>query len=264
MDASVVPSTARILVIEDEALVARELKSRLTQMGWEVVGIAYGAEAPALARETRPDLILTDIHLKNGVDGIDIAAEICAEMDIPVVFLTAYSDDETVARAKTLTPFGYIIKPVENRELQITIEIALYKFQVDRELRETQQLLQTALACIGTALVFLDDDGTVTQLNEDANRLLGKREAGIGWARVLGLAAGSTPFQVIDEALGDKRVTRLPPFLLGGDRPEITLVDGMAGPMEKGSVLILREVTQIYDQLEHAAVQSRYQVRRKF
>ena len=256
MDASVVPSTARILVIEDEALVARELKSRLTQMGWEVVGIAYGAEAPALARETRPDLILTDIHLKNGVDGIDIAAEICAEMDIPVVFLTAYSDDETVARAKTLTPFGYIIKPVENRELQITIEIALYKFQVDRELRETQQLLQTALACIGTALVFLDDDGTVTQLNEDANRLLGKREAGIGWARVLGLAAGSTPFQVIDEALGDKRVTRLPPFLLGGDRPEITLVDGMAGPMEKGSVLILREVTQIYDQLEHAAVQS--------
>ena len=118
----------RILIVEDEALVARELKSRLIQMGWEVAGIAYGEEAIELAHETRPDLLLTDIHLKGGANGIEVAQKICEEMDIPVVFLTAYSDAETVAKAKSVTPFGYIIKPVENREMQITIEMALYKF----------------------------------------------------------------------------------------------------------------------------------------
>ena len=125
----------KILIIEDEALVARELKSRLTRMGWDVVGIAYGDEAIELARETQPDLLLTDIHLKNGVDGIEVAEKICEEIDIPVVFLTAYSDDQTVTKAKSVTPFGYIIKPVENRGLKITVDIALYKFRIDKALK---------------------------------------------------------------------------------------------------------------------------------
>ncbi len=99
----------KILVIEDEALIARELKGRLTRMGWDVVGIAYGAEGIELARDTKPDLLLSDIHLKDGVDGIDVAVQIQKEMDIPVVFLTAYSDEETVSRAKEASPFGYVI-----------------------------------------------------------------------------------------------------------------------------------------------------------
>ncbi|MDZ7684626.1 MAG: response regulator [Gammaproteobacteria bacterium] len=102
----------KVLIIEDEALVARELKSRLTSMGYEVAGIAYGAEGVELARETRPDLLLTDIHLKNGEDGIEVAQAVQRERDVPVVFLTAYSDEPTVARAKSVTPPGYIVKSV--------------------------------------------------------------------------------------------------------------------------------------------------------
>ncbi|MCZ6502210.1 MAG: response regulator, partial [Gammaproteobacteria bacterium] len=191
----------RILVVEDEALVARELKSRLIQMGWEVAGIAYGEEAVELARETRPDLLLTDIHLKGGANGIEVAQRICEEMDIPVVFLTAYSDAETVAKAKSVTPFGYIIKPVENREMQITIDMALYKFKIDKELKETQQLLQTALTCIGSAIVFIDESGHVVNVNRDARELFGNREVvGKSWKELLGQADGSSVLGIINVA----------------------------------------------------------------
>ena len=169
-------SKGKILVVEDEALVARELESQLTNMGWEVAGIAYGSEAVELARRTQPDLLLTDIRLKDGINGIEVAQEICQEIDIPVVFLTAYSDDQTVEKAKSVTPFGYIIKPVDNRELKITIEMALYKFRVDKELKETQQLLQTALTCIGNALVFVDGIGQVVDANKEAESLLGSSD----------------------------------------------------------------------------------------
>ena len=121
-------------------------------------------------------MILSDIHLKNGVDGIEVAHQICQELDIPVVFLTAYSDDDTVRRATAVNPFGYIIKPVENRELQITLEMALYKHRADKELRQTRQLLENALACIGSALVFVRSDGTISQLNEDARAIFGSPE----------------------------------------------------------------------------------------
>lgn len=236
-------SAQRILIIEDEALVARELKSRLTQMGWQVVGIAYGDEAPAIARETHPDLLLTDIHLKGGIDGIQVAREICSEMDIPVVFLTAYSDEETVSRAKAVTPFGYIIKPVENRELQITIDMALYKHRVDKELKETQQLLQTALACIGNLVIFVDETGCITNVNDDASSTLGEITPGTHWQAALGLGHEASGQEAIAAALSEQAVVRLLPFLVQSERASY-LVDGVVGPMAAGGVLILRDLAR--------------------
>ena len=154
---------ARIYIIEDEALVARELKSRLHGLGYDVVGMAYGLAGLGPAIEARPDLLLIDINLKD-CDGIELASEINARWPVPVVFLTAYSDRATVSRAKRVAPYGYIIKPAENRELEITIEIALYKFAIERELKQTQALLSNALTCIGDALVFVDADGTISHL----------------------------------------------------------------------------------------------------
>ena len=244
----------KILVIEDEALVARELKSRLIRMGWDVVGIAYGDEAIELARETQPDLLLTDIHLKNGVDGIEVAQKICEEIDIPVVFLTAYSDDQTVAKAKLVTPFGFIIKPVENRELQITIDMALYKFRIDKELKETQQLLQTALTCIGSALVFVDAAGHVLNVNKDAIELLGETDAiGRKWQDLLSLVHGSSVLKTINTALDKKVIARLSPFVMQVAEHEMKLVDGIVGPMDAGGVLILRELAEFNDSVEMLA-----------
>lgn len=240
----------RVLIIEDEALVARELKSRLTNMGYEVAGIAYGAEGVDLARETQPDLLLTDIHLKDGEDGIAVARRVLDEQDIPVVFLTAYSDDETVSRAKSVTPYGYIIKPVENRELQIVIEMALYKHNMERELRQTQQLLQTALTCIGSALIFVDENGAVADLNADARALLDARDAeGTPWYELFGLDPSSSVGARISRAIESADVTKLAPFVIqqaGGVR----LVDGIVGPREDGAVLIVRELSDLRDSLE--------------
>lgn len=242
----------KILIIEDEALVARELKSRLLQMGCEVVGIAYGNEGIELARRTQPDLLLSDIHLKDGEDGIEMARTIQAERDVPVVFLTAYSDEATVSRAKELAPYGYIIKPVDNRELQIAIEMALYKFNIERELRETQQLLQTALTCIGTALVFINEAGAVTDLNVEAEELLGKSRRvvrGEPWEDLFSLL-GSSMEHKVSAALSSNEVVKLAPFINHRTDAEPCLMDGIVGPMEAGGVLILRSLSEIPDSIE--------------
>jgi DNA-binding NtrC family response regulator len=242
----------KILIIEDEALVARELKIRLTQMGCEVVGIAYGNEGIELARRTQPDLLLTDIHLKDGEDGIDMARTIQAERDVPVVFLTAYSDEATVSRAKEVAPYGYIIKPVDNRELQIAIEMALYKFNIERELKETQLLLQTALTCIGSALVFINEQGNVTDLNIDAEEMLGKSRRvirGEPWMDLFTLI-GSSIEHKINAALISNEVVKLAPFINHTEGGTPCLIDGIVGPMEEGGVLILRSLSEISDPIE--------------
>lgn len=242
----------KILIIEDEALVARELKSRLTQMGCEVVGIAYGNEGIELARRTQPDLLLTDIHLKDGEDGIDMARTIQAERDVPVVFLTAYSDEATVSRAKEVAPYGYIIKPVDNRELQIAIEMALYKFDIERELKDTQRLLQTALTCIGNALVFINEEGNVTDLNIDAEDMLGRSRRvtrGEPWQDLFAMIGEST-VQKITAALHSNEVVKLAPFINHTQGGKPCLMDGIVGPMDQGGVLILRSLSEISDPIE--------------
>ena len=237
---------ARILIVEDEALIAREIKNRLTNMGCEVVGMAFGEEALELAIETQPDLLLSDINLRHGLSGIDLAQRIQQVVDLPVVFLTAYSDEDTVSRAKMVTPFGYIIKPVNNRDLQITIEMALYKFRVEKELREKQQLLQTALTCLGSGLVFLDAAGRVSEINPDAVSLLGgSAEVGDDWHTFLGNTRAAK--NVVETALAESNVAKISPFLLSNGSASTKLVDGIVGPMDNGAVIILRDLGDIED-----------------
>ena len=124
----------RILIIEDEALVARDIQSRLRQLGYEVAGLAHNPrQALELARQAKPNLLICDIHLKDEVDGIQVAETITRDVPMPVIFLTAYSDRETVTRAKSVTPYGYVLKPIETPDLQIAIEMALHKFGIERE-----------------------------------------------------------------------------------------------------------------------------------
>jgi len=241
---------ARVLIIEDEALVARELQSRLTNMGYTVVGIANAPEpAIAMARDTRPDLLLTDINLKDGGDGIDTATLIQQERYVPVVFLTAYSDQETVRRARSASPYGYIIKPVDNRELEIALDIALYKASLERELRETKELLQTALDCIGNCLIFVDREGNVRRCNEAAEQLLGIDDAVAGkpWQEVV--QPGEGLGQRIENAMLSGALERLAPFVIKKAKGHC-LVEGVIGPLQDGQVLILRELSDIDDQVE--------------
>jgi CheY-like chemotaxis protein len=122
---------AKILVVEDENIVALEIKKRLQKLGYIVPGVAStGEDAISKVEGILPDLVLMDIMLKGEIDGIHAAGEIRRRFNIPVVYLTAYSDEETLQRAKLTEPYGYILKPFEEDDLRTTIEIALYRHQV--------------------------------------------------------------------------------------------------------------------------------------
>jgi signal transduction histidine kinase len=140
----------KIMVVDDESIIAMELELHLAEMDYEVIGCASsGAEAIAKAKELRPDLILMDIVMPGEKNGIAAAEEIVSRMDIPIIFLTAYANEEYIKGAKNVGPFGYIVKPYEDRELRATIEIALYKKEMERKLKEEKERVELLTDILG-------------------------------------------------------------------------------------------------------------------
>jgi len=163
-----------LLVVEDEAVVAMDLDGQLHDMGYKVCAcVDNGRDAIDRARAERPDLILMDIVLKGDMDGIAVAAAIGAELHIPVLFLTAYSDDLTVERAAGAWPYGYLTKPFQSRELRAGIEVALRKAAVERALRNSERWLASVLRGVGDAVIAADAGGIVGLANPAAETLLG-------------------------------------------------------------------------------------------
>jgi PAS domain S-box-containing protein/putative nucleotidyltransferase with HDIG domain len=168
----------KILVVEDESIVARDIRNMLLGLGYEVTGIVSGAKvAIQKAQEARPDLVLMDVMLQGEVTGVEAAEHIYTRFSIPVVYLTAYADPSTVQRAKKTEPFGYIIKPFEERELQTTIEIALYKYKMQMQLKERERWLSTILKSIGDGVIATNQDGLITFMNPLAELLTGWKQA---------------------------------------------------------------------------------------
>jgi signal transduction histidine kinase len=142
----------QILIVEDERIVAEDIKMSLKRLGYSVPGTATsGEEAVKKAEAIQPDLVLMDIVLEGEMDGIEAASAISSRFDIPVVYLTAYADKKMLERAKVTEPFGYILKPFEDKELRSIMEIALYKHSMEMKLKKTQQeLIQSEkLAALG-------------------------------------------------------------------------------------------------------------------
>ncbi len=165
---------ARIMVVEDEVVVAMELEKRLGSLGYTVTGIiGTGEEAVERAGEVQPDFVLMDIKLAGRMDGIEAAEKIRKRYDIPVVFLTAHTDEKTLQRAKVSEPFGYLVKPFSEAELRTTIEIALHKHQQDKKDRQTSHWFLTVLNVLSGAVIVTDEDGTVKQMNPLAESLTG-------------------------------------------------------------------------------------------
>lgn len=124
---------ATIVVVEDEAIVAMDLRAKLEDLGYAVPGSTHsGEEAIKLVTLIQPDLVLMDIRLSGEMDGVQAAGEIHQSLDIPVVFLTAYADEATLERAKQTEPLGYLLKPVDHKSLQTVVELALHKHEVDK------------------------------------------------------------------------------------------------------------------------------------
>lgn len=177
-----------ILVVEDEGIVAMDIQARLRSLGYAVAGHATnGEDAIALARNLRPDLVLMDIMIEGDMDGIETARRISLLSGPPVVYLTAYADERTLSRAKLTGPLGYVIKPFEDRDLKLAIEMALYKHQVEARLAKSERTLATTLDSIAEAVVSADAAGAVTFVNPAAAELLGMDASEARGRQVLGL-----------------------------------------------------------------------------
>lgn len=163
-----------LLIVEDEAIVALDLRLQLEGLGYEVTGVAASAEAAIeLVDRRRPDLILMDVRLQGALDGIAAAELIRQDRDIPVIFLTSHSDDETVRRAARTAPYGYLTKPFQIKELRAGIEVALTKSRMERQLREADRWFAQTLQCVADGVIVTDLEARVRFVNPAAERLTG-------------------------------------------------------------------------------------------
>jgi PAS domain S-box-containing protein/putative nucleotidyltransferase with HDIG domain len=164
----------RILIVEDESLVARDIENMALSQGYEVCGIASsGDQAVEMAAEHQPDLILMDVIIKGSLDGTTIAEKIWDYYRIPIIYVTASADEHTLKRAKITEAFGYILKPFDERELKIAIEMAYYKARMGAKLREREEWLSALLKSIGDGVIATDKNGHITFMNPLAERLTG-------------------------------------------------------------------------------------------
>jgi two-component system response regulator LytT len=131
-----------VLIVEDEVIIARDLAQTLTKLGYLVVGhCVKGEDAIDMVEEKTPDIVLMDIMLKGDMTGIDAAKEIRKKFQIPIVYLTAYSDEDSIGRANSSGPSGYLVKPFKANDLRATIETALYRFNEEMKLRKENEML---------------------------------------------------------------------------------------------------------------------------
>lgn len=165
---------ARILIVEDDRIVARDIQHQLARMGHVVIGMsASGEDAIRLAGSHQPDLVLMDIRLEGEMDGIEAARRIRDAHRIPIVFLTAYANDEVVQRASLTEPFGYLLKPFEEPQMRTVIQMALYKHASDARLRMSERRYAATLASIRDGVILCDGEGRVDFMNRVAETMTG-------------------------------------------------------------------------------------------
>jgi PAS domain S-box-containing protein len=248
----------RILIVEDEDIIAMDLENKLKGMGYDVAALASsGQQAVREAAALQPDLVLMDIRLKGAMDGITAAHQIRGLYDIPVIYLTAHADDYTLHRAKKTEPVGYILKPFEDKELHASIELALHNHRVESQLRKTERWLATTLKSIGEAIVASDENGRVAFMNPAAEALTGwKQEDALGNDL-------ADVFQAIDEKTRQPVENPLAEVMrrevnCGLDKPTLLVArDGTETPIERnvspiqddngyvnGVVVVFRGITE--------------------
>jgi two-component system cell cycle sensor histidine kinase/response regulator CckA len=245
-------SPPRILIVEDEGIVVLEIRQRLGRLGYEVAGVADSAgEAVRLAEELRPDLVLMDIRLRED-DGVEAAGEIVRRGGAPVVFLTAHADEATLRRAGEAGPSGYLLKPFQEQDLQVAIEIALRKHRVEKELRQNERRFATTLASIADGVIAADSQGRITYLNPVAESLTGwsaEEARDRPFAELIQLTerAGATVDDPVARVLQSREPIHLHDTLLTARDGRRILIDDSVAPIHEdgefvGVVFVFRDV----------------------
>ena len=245
--------TPRVLVVEDEVIVAMEIQDRLEHLGFAVTDtLTTGEAALKHVSEEAPDLILMDIRLDGAMDGIETAEAIRAEQDIPVIFLTAYSDDRTLERAKAAAPYGYIVKPFEERELYAAVEVARNIHRLERKLQEQRDDLLQILDGLRQGTAMTDPDGCITFCSRAAGRMLGvppDAMQGTPWTEAFPLAEAT--LEALREAatLPPEERTAIPAEVDGTDGRRYRMeIDVQDDPRDsERHIFVMYDVTAVHD-----------------
>ncbi len=180
---------SRILVVEDEMVISLEIATTLRRLGYAVAGQAItGIDAIRMAAEVNPDLILMDIRLRDEMDGIEAASRIQHLSDLPIIFLTAHSDEATLERAIAISPSGYLIKPFKDRELYSSIELALHKYDIRQRIRPERMIREEIPDEISgfpdVSLLSINTDGVITRVNPAASLMLAAERSDVVGTRI--------------------------------------------------------------------------------
>lgn len=249
-------TTVRVLVVEDEGLIARDIVQTLVRLGYDALGpVATGEAAIEKARGLSPDLVLMDIRLKGELSGIEAAEVLRRESGPPVIFLTAHSDSATLERAKLAEPFGYVLKPFEETDLRTAIEVALYKHRMDKRLRRREEFLTLLFESMQDSVVGIDETGKITFLNKAAEALLGAdaRDAiGKSVMEVVSVqipGSDGTLRRWVRDVATSGVARRIGPQAELSRRSRVIPVEGVLAPMrtdpdsKHGALLVLRDVS---------------------
>ncbi len=164
----------KILIIDDEAIIGLQLEAILSSMGLEVVGVGTsGKEALSMTKELNPDLILMDIVMPRGMNGIDAGAEIKGEFNIPIIFITAHADGKWVRKAKRIDPFGYILKPFQEEQIKAVVEIALHRIDLEKRLKESESNFHQLVELSPFPVSIIDSASQIQYLNKRFTELFG-------------------------------------------------------------------------------------------
>jgi len=246
-----------VLIVEDESIVAHDIQQTLTTLGYDALGIASSAdEAIAIASKKCPDVALMDIRIKGSLDGIEAAGILQARFGVPIIYLTAHADEATVERAKKTEPYGYLLKPMKSAELTTAIEIAVYKHEMDKRLRERERWFSTTLRSIGDAVIAVGLNGRITFMNPVAERLTGwKAQDAVGHPaeEILSLT-GDHAEQIMDPPL-DQVLREGHPVnlweagLKSATDGQVRTISDSASPVldgseQLGAVMVFRDVTE--------------------
>lgn len=250
---SPLPPARRLIIVEDESILALDIERSLRAGGFDVRGVAADAdEAVALVERERPDLVLMDIRLQGPRDGIEAALILKERFDVPVVFLTANSDPRTMDRAQQSEPMGYLLKPFKKPDLHNVVSIALARSARERALKLREQFLEATLGCIGEAIVSADGEGRTTYLNRAGEQLLSRPAAEVlsrPLHEVLRLETRDgqplpTDPVTAAQARGEVRFEATLPVAEGARAVEGTAAEVRQGEARLGVVLALRDVTE--------------------
>jgi PAS domain S-box-containing protein len=253
----------QILVVEDEGLIAEDIKRRLERFGYTVPAIASsGEEALQCARYGAFDLALMDIHIKGEMDGIATAQALKDEFDLPVIYLTAHADQDTVTRAKLTEPLGYVLKPVGDANLSSVMEIAFYKNAMERRLRASEAWLSTTLASVGDGIMATDPSGEIVFMSQAAEQLTGwtgEEAHGRLLMGVLGLcdeATGETAKNPVFELFpGESRSYTLLSKTGESLEVEVACFENRSAEELLGAILVIRDI-RAGKELEGRLIQS--------